>query len=354
MRSLSSVYAEDPVPERRARRASRVRTGAGSRRWGSCPAARSWGKTSMKPSSIDDPVALVQAPQRAARPPPATTSTASTAGATTTADRPAEHERPHVGERRSTSMSAWFEQVGQAPRWYPADRRRSRLHGLSSCADVGRRPAVVRRRPDRAAASVGCTCWPGATSTIPTPAARRCTPTSSCAAGPRPGWRSPHRTSAAVGQPATRTAQRVRRGPPREPVHGVPTDDRRRDRRDGWAATTRWSRSGTACRGSRRCGAARRGSRSSTTSTGRCGTRSCPGPLAVVRAGARGPARAAVLPAEPDGRPRRTRPATSCSNSGSAPIACTAVPNGIDPMFSPGGSKTRRTRRSSPSGGWRP
>ena len=50
--------------------------------------------------------------------------------------------------------------------------------------------------------SAGCTCWPGGTSTTPTPAAPRSTPTSSCAAGPTAGLDIVHRTSAAVGLPA--------------------------------------------------------------------------------------------------------------------------------------------------------
>ena len=84
-----------------------------------------------------------------------------------------------------------------------------------------------------------------------------------------------HRTSAAIGQPATRPPQRVRRGPAREPVHGVPADDRRRDDRTmgrydaiveiwngvPWFSPI-WRR--------------RRGSRSCTTCTDRCGIRSCP------------------------------------------------------------------------------
>ena len=48
--------------------------------------------------------------------------------------------------------------------------------------------------------------------------------------------------------------------------------------RGGSARATAWSRSGTACRSSRRCGAAARGSSSSTTSTPRCGRWSCPRP----------------------------------------------------------------------------
>ena len=113
----------------------------------------------------------------------------------------------------------------------------------------GRGPAVVRRRPASAAACGASTCSPGATSTIRTPAGRRCTPTSSCAAGPRPGSNhAPH-----VGgdrrnrRPHDATATTWSAG-----GAGTPCSPGRSPARSAgrWVATTPSSRSGTACRGS--------------------------------------------------------------------------------------------------------
>ena len=67
--------------------------------------------------------------------------------------------------------------------------------------------------------------------------------------GGRAGHRAPHvggRRAAADGP-----APRLRRRPPGQPLLGVPADDGRPSSPGGWAARTPSSRSGTACRGSR-------------------------------------------------------------------------------------------------------
>ena len=181
-------------------------------------------------------------------------------------------------------------------------------------------------------------CSPGATSTIPTPAARRCTPTSSCAAGPRPAWRSRiARRRPSANPPAhVATATTWSAAGAGTPCFHGPSPARSDGR---WADTTPWWRSGTASRGSHPCGAARRGSRSSITSTGRCGTRSCrarwPSFGRTLEARLAPPFYRRGLTATPSDATR-----DELLELGFHPDRVTAIPNGTDPKFSPGGSKT--------------
>ena len=64
-----------------------------------------------------------------------------------------------------------------------------------------------------------------------------------------------------------------------------------------------------------------------------------PAPLAGAGRLPRGPAGAAVLPARRPRSRRRRRPARSCSALGFRPELVTAVDNGVDPFFSPGGDR---------------
>ena len=147
----------------------------------------------------------------------------------------------HPSARRHRSVCA---------RRMPVRETSDRAYGS---ARAGRRDRRARRRRHGAAACAGSTCWPGATSTTPTPVGRSCTPTSSCAAGPTPGWRS---STARRPPPASRPrpGATATTCPAGQPLHGVPAHDGvRADRADGPLRRAR-SRSGTACRGSRRCG----------------------------------------------------------------------------------------------------
>ena len=167
-------------------------------------------------------------------------------------DRRAGRERRH--ERRELTVRRHrVDRAGPAS-W----RRRGSLRVLRSCP----RSTTPARRSSRwstmssPTAYAGCTCWRGVTSTTPMPAARRSTPTSSCAAGRPPAWTScTARRRRAAGRPRTAaTATPWSAG-------GAGTRCSRGRRcpswPGAWAGPTRWSRSGTACRGSHRCGTAR-------------------------------------------------------------------------------------------------
>ena len=149
--------------------------------------------------------------------------------------------------------------------------------------------------------------------------------------------------------PPTARAPRLPGRAAGQPLQRLPADGGERADAGGWAAPTPSSRSGTACRGSRRSGTGGgRTSRSCTTSTVRCGTRSCrrrwPAPVVCWRPAWR---RRSTGARRPSRRPRRR--ARSCSRLGFRPELVTAVDNGIDPYFSPGrralaGADGRRRR----------
>ena len=164
----------------------------------------------MKPSSIDEP---------GARKRPRTGSRQKASSApTATVPRPLHRGRP--------PRTNGFDGDGGSPQGW-SDKRTHGIHP-QRCAtayrrlDVGRPPRCrarttpARRRRSASREAFGAsTCSPGATSTTPTPEAPRSTPTSANGAGPTPGLDIVHRTSAAVGQPATadRNGYRVvRRG----------------------------------------------------------------------------------------------------------------------------------------------
>ena len=114
------------------------------------------------------------------------------------------------------------------------------------------------------------------------------TPASTCCTARRPGSGSrPRPVATATTSSAAGAATRCSRAPspPSSPA--------------GWVASTVSSRSGTACRGSRRSGATGHASRSSTMCTARCGTRSCRGPLAGLGRALETRVGAAVLPPDP-------------------------------------------------------
>ncbi len=179
-----------------------------------------------------------------------------------------------------------------------------------------------------------CTCSPGAISTTRTRADPRCTPTTSCGDGRRPASRS-----STAHRPGSGSRRRLAATATTSCAAGAGTRSSRAPSSPsspaGWAASTVSSRSGTACRGSRRSGAAGHGSRSSTTCTARCGTRSCPRPLA-------GLGRALETRVAPPFY-RRTEVVTPSGSTrdellaiGFVPERVTAVDNGVEPFFTPG------------------
>ena len=130
-------------------------------------------------------------------------------------DQAVGRERRHRRERRLPVRRR--PRASTLRRRCPARAASDRKRPRSVSAGRRRRPVDrgARRRRHRPAASAGCTCWPGGTSTIPTPAARSCTPTSSCAGGRRPGsTSSTARRPPRAGRPTARRHgyQVVRRG----------------------------------------------------------------------------------------------------------------------------------------------
>ena len=303
---------------------------------GILPCCTRRGKTSMKPSSIDEPGGLVEARTGRRHRPPAPPARRARRATTTATGR-----RARTAHRRTTSHVdvGMFEQVGQAPRWYPADGADP---GCTAYRRGDRRDADLQWYADdliaRGIRRVHVLAWrdlddpdAGGSEVHADEFMRR------WAAA---GLEVTHRTSAAVGAARQRTAQRLRRDPPREPVLGVPTDDRRRDRPDDgslrrlveiWNGVPWFSP--VWCRTPR------------ITILhhvhGPMWDQILPGPLAVVRAGARGSPRTAVLPSGPDGRRPSDATRDELLELGFQPDRVTAIPNGTDPKFTPGGSKTR-------------
>ena len=146
------------------------------------------------------------------------------------------------------------------------------------------------------------------------------------------------RTSYAAGHPQVTLARRLPRDPQGRPLPRVPAGRVQRD--DGLArrAATGWSRSGTACRSSRRCGPRRPHVAWLHHVHAAMWEMTLPPRLARARAHASSRRRAAALPPHADrhavgvveARARRRAAA-------SRPTRITVVPPGIDPSFSPGG-----------------
>ena len=161
------------------------------------------------------------------------------------------------------------------------------------------------------------------------------------------------RTSYARRPPAGELARRLPRDPQGGPLHGVPA--RRVQRDDGLARrrATAWSRSGTACRSSRRCGRARRTVTWLHHVHAEMWQMTLPPRLAAfgkLR-------RVALAPPLYRRTPDRdavgvVASASSSTSSSSRPIAITVVPPGVDPRSLPGGAKspTPARRRGRPAG----
>ncbi len=315
---------------------------------GILPCCTRRGKTSMKPSSIDDPVVWN-------RPFTGRATTASTASdGEPAAPRPpqpaTEHERPigNDGRRRRRIVRAGRsspEMVSSSTPPIPATRP-------IVVAMSGRGPAVVRRRPRRLGRPAGPRARlarprrsrrrrvRGARRRVHAPLGRR-----------RAGDHAPH----VGGDRPTghRTTQRLRRGPPREPLHRVPAgrsparSTRTMGRYDAiveiwngvpWFSPV-WRRTP--------------GITFLHHVHGPMWDQILPGPTGLVRAGARGPAGAAVLPPRPDGDPVRRHPGRA-ARTRLPPRSGHGDPQRHRPDVQPGRAARRRTRRSSRSGASHP
>ena len=300
----------------------------------------------MKPSSIDDPVARYR---------PRTGS--ATNGEDDGDRQPPVHDRIAEPRRRArtarragsstASRSGTVEARRSSPEMVPIATCHPALHrpdpavSSSRCpmrpSDAGSAAGTSTISPDWACA--GSTRWRGATSTTPTPAGREVHADEFMRRWAEAGLDITHRTSAAVGQPATAAATATTWS--------------------GGAAATPCSRGRSSARSRRSMGPydaiveiwngvpwfspvwCRRAaaSRSCTTCTARCGIRSCPG-----RWPAFGRALEARLAPPFYRRSLTVTPSDATRDElielGFAPGLVTAVPNGTDPMFSPGGRKT--------------
>ena len=117
-----------------------------------------------------------------------------------------------------------------------------------------RAPPEARRHRGGRRVCAASTCWRGATSTTSRPADPRSTRRTSPRLWAEAGIEVTLRTSYAAGPAAGREPATATGHPQGRPLPGVPPGRAQRDRPAGTAAATPWSRSGTACRSSRRCG----------------------------------------------------------------------------------------------------